>query len=80
MTPLQDETGAVAIIAAQGPLTGTLIDFWRMVWVKRVEIIVMCTRIIENNKVSSRAAPHSDRSPHPAQVRAVLARAAGLRA
>lgn len=45
-----DETGDVALIASQGPLTGTLMDFWRMVWSYRVEIIVMCTRIIENGK------------------------------
>ena len=41
-------------IAAQGPLPGTLIDFWRMVWEQSCRIIVMLTNVIENGKVSNK--------------------------
>ena len=41
-----------SIIRMQGPLTNTVSDFWKMAWAYKVEIIVMCTRIIESGKVT----------------------------
>ncbi|XP_064386164.1 uncharacterized protein LOC135334777 [Halichondria panicea] len=38
-------------IATQGPLPGTLVDFWRMMWQERPPIIVMLTNLMENNKI-----------------------------
>ena len=38
-------------IAAQGPKPETLIDFWRMVWEKNSEAIVMTTGITEGGRV-----------------------------
>ncbi|XP_046560439.1 receptor-type tyrosine-protein phosphatase eta-like isoform X3 [Haliotis rubra] len=38
-------------IASQGPLPGTVDDFWRMIWEKKVSIIVMVTPVKENGKV-----------------------------
>ncbi|KAM9167335.1 receptor-type tyrosine-protein phosphatase kappa-like isoform 2-T2 [Mergus octosetaceus] len=37
-------------IAAQGPLPGTVVDFWQMVWQEKTSIIVMLTRLVEQNK------------------------------
>ena len=37
-------------VCAQGPMEGTVHDFWRMAWEQRVEIIVMLTNIEEYNK------------------------------
>ncbi|XP_064386166.1 uncharacterized protein LOC135334779 [Halichondria panicea] len=38
-------------IATQGPLPGTLVDFWRLMWQERPPIIVMLTNLMENNKI-----------------------------
>ena len=39
-----------AYIAAQGPMSNTIGDFWRMVWSERVACIVMNTKLVERNK------------------------------
>lgn len=39
-----------AYIAAQGPMSNTLDDFWRMVWSECVPCIVMNTKLVERNK------------------------------
>ncbi|KAM8861615.1 receptor-type tyrosine-protein phosphatase eta-like [Synchiropus picturatus] len=38
-------------IAAQGPLPGTVNEFWRMIWEKNVQTVVMLTRCIEQGKI-----------------------------
>lgn len=40
-----------AYIATQGPMANTLIDFWKMVWQEKVPIIVMITKLQEQNSV-----------------------------
>lgn len=40
-------------IAAQGPLSTTINDFWRMVWQEQVKCIVMLTDIFTFSKVST---------------------------
>ncbi|XP_054034732.1 receptor-type tyrosine-protein phosphatase epsilon [Dryobates pubescens] len=37
-------------IAAQGPLPGTVVDFWQMVWQEKTSVIVMLTGLVEQNK------------------------------
>ncbi|ESN90693.1 hypothetical protein HELRODRAFT_145496, partial [Helobdella robusta] len=38
-------------IAAQGPLPGTVNEFWRMIWELKCHAIVMLTDCIENKMV-----------------------------
>ncbi|KAK0077944.1 hypothetical protein PV325_003254 [Microctonus aethiopoides] len=37
-------------IATQGPLSNTVTDFWRMVWMEKVSAVVMMTRLQESSK------------------------------
>ena len=38
-------------IATQGPLPGTVDDFWRLIWEQRCSAIVMLTHLVEGGKV-----------------------------
>ncbi|NXL54251.1 PTPRK phosphatase, partial [Podilymbus podiceps] len=35
----------------QGPLPGTVVDFWQMVWQEKISVIVMLTGLVEQNKI-----------------------------
>ena len=37
-------------IAAQGPMSNTINDFWLMIWTECVSCVVMITKLIERNK------------------------------
>ncbi|XP_074659855.1 tyrosine-protein phosphatase non-receptor type 7-like [Tubulanus polymorphus] len=39
-----------AYIATQGPMSHTVIDFWRLIWQEKVPCIVMITKLQEKNK------------------------------
>eukprot|EP00038_Savillea_parva_P003466 m.126011 g.126011 ORF g.126011 m.126011 type:complete len:2186 (+) comp11181_c0_seq1:341-6898(+) len=43
--------GTVKYIAAQGPMSTTVVAFWRMVWVQRTTLIVMLTQLVEKNRI-----------------------------
>ena len=37
-------------IATQGPLVDTGLDFWQLIWEKHITVIVMLSKLTENNK------------------------------
>eukprot|EP01097_Dermamoeba_algensis_P011403 TRINITY_DN882_c0_g2_i1.p1 TRINITY_DN882_c0_g2~~TRINITY_DN882_c0_g2_i1.p1 ORF type:complete len:419 (-),score=57.77 TRINITY_DN882_c0_g2_i1:237-1493(-) len=39
-----------AYISTQGPLETTLADFWRLVWFENVHVILMLTKLVENDR------------------------------
>ncbi len=41
-----------AYIATQGPVPGTMADFWQMVWEQNTHVVVMITNFIEGGKVN----------------------------
>ncbi|XP_053174088.1 tyrosine-protein phosphatase non-receptor type 18, partial [Scomber japonicus] len=47
---IKGATSGRSYIACQGPLSNTVIDFWRMIWQHDVKVIVMACRVIEMGK------------------------------
>lgn len=48
---LTNVKGKVRVIAAQGPLSSTVLDFWRMLWSQNTSVVVMVARVVEMGKV-----------------------------
>lgn len=48
--PVKDQKTSQYVVT-QAPLESTICDFWRCVWEKKIEVIVMLTREEENGKV-----------------------------
>jgi protein tyrosine phosphatase/Ca2+-binding EF-hand superfamily protein len=40
-------------IVAQGPISNTVIDFWRMIWQEKVDVVVKLTKEVENGEEKS---------------------------
>jgi len=47
----QLEGSSSRYIATQGCLQNTGVDFWRMIWQEKVNVIIMLTKTIEGKKV-----------------------------
>mmetsp|Transcript_6197 Transcript_6197/g.15964 ORF Transcript_6197/g.15964 Transcript_6197/m.15964 type:complete len:463 (+) Transcript_6197:197-1585(+) len=47
---LRNRQGQVRVIAAQGPLSSTVLDFWRMLWHQNISVVVMVARVVEMGK------------------------------
>jgi protein tyrosine phosphatase len=48
---INDYKGQKGYIAAQGPMAGTIGDFWKMVWEQKSSVIVMLTKLEEGGKL-----------------------------
>ena len=48
----QGYKGPREYIATQGPMTGTIADFWRMIWEQNSTLIVMLSDLQEKGRVS----------------------------
>ena len=48
----QGYTSPREYIATQGPMTGTIADFWRMMWEQKSSLIVMLSDLQEKGRVS----------------------------
>lgn len=42
---------ALLFLPSPGPLAGTVLDFWHMVWQEKTSVIVMLTGLVEQSKV-----------------------------
>ncbi|XP_056017459.1 receptor-type tyrosine-protein phosphatase T-like [Ostrea edulis] len=47
---IEDVQGKKSYIAAQGPKSKTIVDFWKMVWQEDISVIVCLTNLKEGNK------------------------------
>lgn len=56
----------VRVIAAQGPLSSTVLDFWRMLWCQNTTVVVMVARVVEMGKVQHHHYPCAPPPPVPA--------------
>lgn len=46
---VRDRSGKFTWIAAQGPMDSTINNFWRMIWEKKIPVVIMLTKTVEGN-------------------------------
>ncbi|KAM6228472.1 LOW QUALITY PROTEIN: uncharacterized protein M6G45_016670 [Spheniscus humboldti] len=49
-TPMASTLAQGSSLPPQGPLPGTVVDFWQMVWQEKTSVIVMLMGLVEQNK------------------------------